>query len=81
MATEARGTLTAKLKRYLAHHRSGSEQREHGVYPRVLWAVPTDRRASQVAEVVGELPAEAGRLVTVCLLDEVTQRLGAEANS
>jgi hypothetical protein len=81
LATEARGTLTAKLKRYLAHHRSGSEQREHGVYPRVLWAVPTDRRASQLAEVLTGLPDEAGRLVTVCLLDEVTQRLGAEANS
>jgi hypothetical protein len=81
LATEARGTLTAKFKRYLAHYRSGSEQREHGVYPRVLWAVPSDRRASQVADVLGQLPGEAQRLITVCLLDEVIERLGAEANS
>ncbi len=81
LATEARGTLTAKFKRYLDHYRSGSEQRDHGVYPRVLWAVPTERRAAQVAEVLTQVPAEAGRLVTVCLLDEAVERLGAEASS
>lgn len=81
LATEARGTLTAKFKRYLEHYRSGSEQREHGIYPRVLWAVPTQRRATQVTEVIEQLPAEAGRLVTVCLLDEVVGRLGVEASS
>jgi hypothetical protein len=81
LATEARGTLTAKFKRYLDHYRSGSEQREHGVYPRVLWAVPHDRRASQVTEVLDQLPDVVQRLITVCLLDEVIGRLGAEAKS
>lgn len=81
LATEARGTLTAKFKRYLAHYRGGSQQREHGVYPRVLWAVPTQRRARQVQEVLQPLPAEVRRLVTICLLDEVVERLSAEANS
>jgi hypothetical protein len=81
LATEASGTLTAKFKRYLAHYRSGREQHDHGIYPRVLWAVPHDRRAAQVEEVLRRLPAEAQRLVTVCRLDEVVQRLGAEASS
>ena len=81
LATEASGTLTAKFKRYLAHYRSGSEQHDHGTYPRILWAVPHDRRAGQVGEVLRRLPAEAGRLFTVCLLDEVMERLSAEANS
>jgi hypothetical protein len=81
LATEASGTLTAKFKRYLAHYRSGREQHDHGIYPRVLWAVPHGRRAAQVGEVLRRLPAEAQRLVTVCLLDEVVQRLGAEASS
>lgn len=81
LATEASGTLTAKFNRYLAHYRSGREQHEHGIYPRVLWAVPDDRRAVQVGEVLRRLPAEAQRLFTVCLLDEVVQRLSAEARS
>jgi len=79
LATEARGTLLAKFKRYLVHYRSGSEQRDHGIYPRVVWAVPTDRRAIQVAEVLGQLPTEAERLFSVCLLDEVMGFLAAEA--
>jgi hypothetical protein len=80
LATEARGTLTTKLRRYLAHYQSGSEQRDHGIYPRVLWAVPHQRRAQQLEEVVGALP-EVRRLVTICLLDEVIERLKAEAGS
>jgi hypothetical protein len=79
LATEARGTLLAKFKRYLAHYRSGSEQRDHGIYPRILWAVPTDRRAVQVTEILGQLPTEAERLCSVCLLDEVVGFLAAEA--
>jgi hypothetical protein len=81
LATEASGTLTAKFKRYLAHYRSGREQHAHGIYPRVLWAVPHDRRAAQVGEVLRRQPVEAQRLFTVCLLDEVVERLGAEASS
>jgi Replication-relaxation len=81
LATEARGTLLAKFKRYLAHYRGGSEQHQHGVYPRVLWAVPTQRRARQVETVLQQLPAQLQRLVTVCLLDEAVERFGAEANS
>jgi len=81
LATEARGTLTAKFKRYLAHYQSGAEQRDHGIYPRVLWAVPNKRRAELVQEVLRGLPSETARLVTVGLLDEVVERLQAEASS
>jgi hypothetical protein len=81
MATEASGTLLAKLKRYLAYYRSGNEQRDHGIFPRVLWAVPDARRADQIEKVLRQLPAEAGRLFTVCLLDEVIERLAEETRS
>jgi hypothetical protein len=81
LATEASGTLMAKFKRYLAHYRSGTEQRQFGAYPHVLWAVPNDRRTRQVKEVLRRLPAEAQRLFTVCLLDEVVERLSTEARS
>ncbi len=81
LASEASGTLLAKMKRYLAHYRSGSEQREHGIYPRVLWAVPNERRIAQIDTALRRLPAEAKRLFTVCLLDEVIGRLSEEARS
>ncbi len=81
LATEASGTLLTKLNRYLAHYRSGSEQHHHGVYPRVLWGVPDAHRLEQVREVLRRLPTEAGRLFTVCVLDEVVAHLAMEARS
>lgn len=81
LATEASGTLRTKATRYLAHYRSGNEQTEHGVYPRVLWAVPNEHRAGQVTDALRHLPDEATRLFTVRLLDETTSFLAAEARS
>lgn len=76
--TEARGTLRAKAERYLAHYRSGSEQGAHGVYPRVLWAVPNGQRAGQLTDA---MPDEASRFFSVCLLSEAGAYLAAEARS
>jgi hypothetical protein len=81
LATEASGTLRTKAARYLAHYRSGSEQAEHGVYPRVLWAVPNEHRVGQVTDALRHLPDEATRLFTVRRLDEATSFLAGEARS
>ena len=56
MATESGTTIRSKAMRYLAHYRAGTEQHEHGVYPRVLWAVPDARRAEQITGVLAHLP-------------------------
>ncbi len=81
MATEARGTLQAKCSRYIEHLRTGSEQRAHGTYPRVLWATTTQRRAEQLREAIAGLADQAGQLFTVCLQDEATRLLASEARS
>lgn len=81
LATEHRATLLAKAQRYLAHYRSGSEQRDHGVYPRVAWSVPDARRVGQLADVLRRLPAEAQRMFIVCQHAELVGRLGEEARS
>jgi hypothetical protein len=81
LATEASGTLQRKAARYLAHYRSGSEQADHAVYPRVLWAVPNEHRAGQVTDALRHLPDEASRLFNVRLLDETVAFLAAEARS
>ena len=81
MATEARSTIIAKGKRYLAYYRSGDEQSRHGIFPRTIWAVPDRRRAEEVAEALEHLPSGAGRLFVVWPYDEVIGRLAAEAAS
>jgi hypothetical protein len=81
LATEHTGTLLAKTKRYIAHYHSGREQRDHGVYPRVIWAVPDSHRAGQIEQVLGRLPAESHQMFVVCLWNELVQRLAMEAHS
>jgi len=81
LASEHAGTLAAKAKRYLSHYRSGSEQSQFGVYPRVLFAVPDARRTSQIESVLRRLPGDARRMFSVCRLDQVAARLGEEASS
>lgn len=79
LATEARGTLVAKAKRYVAHLRSGSEQAAHGVYPRVLWTAMTEHRCEQIREALAVLPAEHQRLFSYIAFDNAVGLLAAEA--
>jgi hypothetical protein len=81
MATEASGALLSKANRYAEHHRSGREQHEHGIYPRVLFVVPDARREQQIEGVFERLPAQARRLFTICQFNETITRLATEANS
>ncbi|HEY7831902.1 MAG TPA: replication-relaxation family protein [Solirubrobacteraceae bacterium] len=81
MATESPSTIRAKAQRYLEHYRSGREQQEHGVYPKVLWVVPDARRAEQIMGVLARLPAPAERLFSVCQFHDTTALLITEARS
>lgn len=79
LATEAATTVLSKSKVYLSHYRAGEEQRRHGVYPRVVWAVPDQKRAEQVTDALSELPLGAQRLFAVWPYEEVVGRLATEA--
>jgi hypothetical protein len=81
LASESGRTIARKAERYLEHYRGGAEQREHGVYPRVLWTVPDERRAQQLEDVLDRQPEEARRLFTVCRSDAVVGFLAAEART
>lgn len=77
MATEASTTIRAKACRHLDFFRSGSEP----VHPRVLWAVPDERRSEQITAILAGLPADAKRLFAACLQDQVVEQLVSEARS
>jgi hypothetical protein len=79
MDTESAATVRSKALRYFEHYRSGREQADHGVYPRVLWVVPTRKRAERVATVLQTLPVGAARLFGVCGFDETIEVVCAEA--
>ena len=63
--TEGTTALRRKLLSYVDYWRSGVEQQRHGVFPRVVWQVGHPRRATVLAALIQELPAEARRLFVV----------------
>jgi len=81
LATESTPTIREKARRYVQHFRSGAEQARHGVYPRTLWAAPTDKRCEQITRALGGLPPATWELFRVCRLDQVTSVLATEAAS
>ena len=60
--TEGRGALERKLHAYLALYRSGREQAEHGLFPRVVWITPSETRAAYISSLVDALPTDTHQL-------------------
>ncbi len=79
--TEHPGTIASKSERYLAHLRSGTEQHEHSVYPRVLWIVPDSQRAQQLGEMLDRQSDELQSLFSICLAGQTATFLASEARS
>jgi len=79
MATEAQTTIEGKARQYLDYYRTGVEQVERGVFPRVLWIVPNAAHAERVRETLERLPANAQRLFAVRTTVEALGLLRSEA--
>jgi Replication-relaxation len=81
LGSESGRTIALKLALYGQHYRSGREQHEHGVYPRVLWTVPDEQRAEQIRDVLTRQPTESKRLFTVCRFEDTIGFLAREGRS
>ena len=71
MGTEGSRALERQLRMYAAYHQSGIEQAKRGVFPRVLWLAPTDRRVNIIADGVQRLPAASRELFQVARFSDV----------
>jgi hypothetical protein len=63
--TVGSSALLRKLTTYADYWRSGIEQRQHVVFPRVVWSVEHDRRAELLHGLIARLPDDARRLFVV----------------
>lgn len=85
-ATESLKRVRAKANQYLDYWRSGREQERLGVFPRVLWSVPEDKRAEALRRTLAELPDPASEMFAVttaehsarALLGQPTNKEGGE---
>jgi hypothetical protein len=63
--SEGRGALLRKCQRYVDYFNAGTEQANHGVFPRVVWSTTTQARVGLLSDVCASLPAEYWRLFGV----------------
>lgn len=63
--TESMPTLVAKCHAYEQYRRTGRAQAEHGVFPRVLWIVPTEKRVQTLIRAISADHALSDRLFVV----------------
>lgn len=77
MASESLPTIERKCLTYIGYWRSGAEQRQHDVFPLVLWLVPNEARQHKLREVIQRLVAEAQHLFAIALHSEGPSMLTA----
>jgi hypothetical protein len=70
--TESTSTLARKLDAYAAYWQSGTEQRQHDVFPKVLWLAPSVKRRHVITAVAQRQPAETWQLHQVAVYDQAT---------
>jgi hypothetical protein len=78
--TEGSRALERQLQLYVAYHRSGREQAERQVFPRVLWLVSNEQRKIVLVDSLGRLPAESWGLFQVARFDGAIDALLANSD-
>jgi hypothetical protein len=77
--TEAPATVIRKCEQYIRYLQSGIEEREYGVFPRVVWIVPTDKRKSSLEQhIENNFMGVERELFVVITLDALPRLLGAD---
>ncbi|MEA3078201.1 MAG: hypothetical protein QOF60_3109 [Actinomycetota bacterium] len=81
-ATEHPARLTHKAQAYVEYWQSGVEQRQHGVFPKVLWIAPDAERVAVIVDALARLDTSSWQLFQVCdvahFANAVTQGLARE---
>jgi hypothetical protein len=78
--TEGTQTLVRQLAIYVAYHASGVEQQSRGVFPRVLWLAPDDKRVAVIEDGVASLAAGDRELFKVARFGDAVSIMQASDN-
>lgn len=79
--TESTPVLLAKCRTYAAYKATGRAQVEHGVFPRVLWIVPSQRRVQRLEHAIQGDPNLPNRLFTVITPDQLAATIDPAADT
>jgi hypothetical protein len=75
LGTESPRVLSRKRDTYLAYYRTGQEQRTAGVFPWVLFVVPSEARRRVVLRALGPTPPHEPELFVVALASDAAAML------
>lgn len=78
--TEARGTLVNKIRTFRKYWEAGREQDRRGYFPRVVFAVPSEKRKALLADLFDSQPEETQPLWRVVLTADLPAALIGEAS-
>lgn len=70
-ATESLPTLLNKCHQYQAYRQTGEEQQRHGVFPWVLWIMPTTAHAGRLRQAIDQTAQLVSELFRICTLAEL----------
>jgi hypothetical protein len=79
LGSESAAAIARKADRYVAYWHEGTEQARHGVFPRVAFTTPDQRRGDQLKAALGRVDGAPEGLFAVWPYDEVIGRFAAEA--
>jgi len=78
LATESPAVVIRKCHQYIAYRNTGTAQREHGVFPFVVWLVPDNKRKESLKRhISGELGNHAGMFIVITM-DELEPLVAGE---
>jgi Replication-relaxation len=80
MGTEGSRAVDRQLRAYVAHHASGQEQAERGVFPKALWLAPDARRVAALEGCVRRLPHGSRELFQVAPFTAAIQVVNDTSN-
>ena len=73
--TEHLPAVIKKCRQYEAYYQSGKEQLDHGVFPRVCWLVPDERRATALRRAISSEPRLSQPLFVIALRSDAVATL------
>lgn len=71
LKTEAPVTVVEKCRRYHDYYRSGLEQKQHGIFPLVVWIVPDDSRKESLITHIREAFQKQAKIFIVITPEEL----------
>lgn len=74
-ATESLAAIRTKCQNYLDYYRTGIEQERSHLFPRVVWSVPSDKRARQIQEVISRMKGVPDGLFGVTIDSRTVERI------